>query len=960
MAIPCGKDKFRSLFFSVILCLVSVAVGNTDPGDFAVLDAFRKGLDNPELLNWPDAGDEDPCGSRWPHVFCSGNRVSQIQVANLGLKGPLPQSFNQLSVLYNVGLQRNNFSGKLPSFRGLSQLQFAYLGSNQFDAIPSDFFVGLDNLQVLSLDNNPLNQSSGWILPRDLAGSSQLFNLSLSRCNLVGELPDFLGEMSSLTNLKLSYNNLTGEIPASFSNLGLQILWLNNQGGPKLTGPIDVLASMGSLTDVWLHGNKFTGRIPPAITSSAALRRLWVNDNLLVGPLPESFAAMANLQSLQVDNNRLVGPIPKLPIEEFSYSHNSFCQAAPGLSCSAQVNALLGVLGGLNYPPDLSASWSGDDPCSGSWLGVSCLENKVSVINLQNRGLHGYISPSIAQLVSLTDVRLGGNNLSGSIPSNLTRLASLKTLNLTANNLGPPVPKFSGSVRVLIDGNPLLDGSPSPSPGGGSPSPPGTASSSAGGQTPQDREGGRSGPDSSPSPGDDSRVVKMIMVVAPVVVVILAAALAAFFVLRRQRKKKNRRNQVAAGSVVVHPTDPSGQGKAIKIAAVYEDDIKSPAGGEALGTTGSGGGEVRMLKSGNLVISVQALRRVTCDFAPENELGRGGFGVVYKGVFHDGSAIAVKRMEAAVISSKALDEFQSEISVLSKVRHRNLVSLLGYSVEGSERLLVYEYMPQGALSRHLFEGKKLGLEPLSWKRRLNVALDVARGMEYLHSLAHQSFIHRDLKSSNILLDDDFRAKVSDFGLVKLAPDGKNSVVTRLAGTFGYLAPEYAVAGRVTTKADVFSFGVVLMELVTGLAALDESRPEENQYLASWFFGIKSSQEKLRAAVDPSIDLTKDIFESISIVAELAGHCAARDPHQRPDMGHAVNVLVPLVERWKPVKDDQEECLGIDLSQPLLQMVKGWQDADVSAVSSVGLDDSKGSIPARPAGFAESFTSADGR
>ncbi|CAA6660499.1 unnamed protein product [Spirodela intermedia] len=684
--------------------------------------------------------------------------------------------------------------------------------------------------------------------------------------------------MSSLTNLKLSYNNLTGEIPATHR-------------------PIDVLASMGSLTDVWLHGNKFTGRIPPAITSSAALRRLWVNDNLLVGPLPESFAAMANLQSLQVDNNRLVGPIPKLPIEEFSYSHNSFCQAAPGLSCSAQVNALLGVLGGLNYPPDLSASWSGDDPCSGSWLGVSCLENKVSVINLQNRGLHGYISPSIAQLVSLTDVRLGGNNLSGSIPSNLTRLASLKTLNLTANNLGP---RFPSSVAAL--------------------------GSSAGGQTPQDREGGRSGPDSSPSPGDDSRVVKMIMVVAPVVVVILAAALAAFFVLRRQRKKKNRRNQVAAGSVVVHPTDPSGQGKAIKIAAVYEDDIKSPAGGEALGTTG-GGGEVRMLKSGNLVISVQALRRVTCDFAPENELGRGGFGW------------STREMEAAVISSKALDEFQSEISVLSKVRHRNLVSLLGYSVEGSERLLVYEYMPQGALSRHLFEGKKLGLEPLSWKRRLNVALDVARGMEYLHSLAHQSFIHRDLKSSNILLDDDFRAKVSDFGLVKLAPTGRTPV---------------------TTKADVFSFGVVLMELVTGLAALDESRPEENQYLASWFFGIKSSQEKLRAAVDPSIDLTKDIFESISIVAELAGHCAARDPHQRPDMGHAVNVLVPLVERWKPVKDDQEECLGIDLSQPLLQMVKGWQDADVSAVSSVGLDDSKGSIPARPAGFAESFTSADGR
>lgn len=143
------------------------------------------------------------------------------------------------------------------------------------------------------------------------------------------------------------------------------------------------------------------------------------------------------------------------------------------------------------------------------------------------------------------------------------------------------------------------------------------------------------------------------------------------------------------------------------------------------------------------------------------------------------------------ISNKALEEFQSEIAVLSHVRHRHLVSLLGYSTEGTERLLVYEYMPQGALSKHLFHWKSLKLEPLPWMTRLTIALDVARGIEYLHSLARQTFIHRDLKSSNILLDNDFRAKVSDFGLVKLAPDGEKSVATKLAGTFGYLAPEYA-------------------------------------------------------------------------------------------------------------------------------------------------------------------------
>jgi serine/threonine protein kinase len=201
--------------------------------------------------------------------------------------------------------------------------------------------------------------------------------------------------------------------------------------------------------------------------------------------------------------------------------------------------------------------------------------------------------------------------------------------------------------------------------------------------------------------------------------------------------------------------------------------------------------DVQVLEVQNFRIAVQVLRRATKNFAQENVLGHGGFGVVYKGDLHDGTMIAVKRMESAVVSNKALDEFQAEIAVLTKVRHRNLVSILGYSIEGNERLLVYEHMPNGALSKHLFHWKQYELEPLSWKKRLNIALDVARGMEYLHKLGHHRFIHRDLKSANILLGDDLRAKVADFGLMKDAPDGNLSVATRLAGTFGYLAPEYA-------------------------------------------------------------------------------------------------------------------------------------------------------------------------
>ncbi|KAL9256361.1 Receptor-like kinase TMK4-like protein [Drosera capensis] len=167
-------------------------------------------------------------------------------------------------------------------------------------------------------------------------------------------------------------------------------------------------------------------------------------------------------------------------------------------------------------------------------------------------------------------------------------------------------------------------------------------------------------------------------------------------------------------------------------------------------------------------------------------------------------------------------------------------------------------------------------------------------------------------------------------------------------------------GKITTKSDVFSFGVVLMELLTGLMALDEGRSEEKQYLAAWFWKIKVDKEKLMAAIDPALEVKEEISESIVAIAELAGHCTVREPNQRPDMSHAVNILSPLVDKWKPYDDDSEEFAGIDYTLPLTQMVKGWQESEGKDTSVVDLEYSKDSIPARPAGFAESFTSADGR
>ncbi|KAL3839359.1 hypothetical protein ACJIZ3_023950 [Penstemon smallii] len=837
---------------AVTLFLFSVVHSITDPNDLALLNQFKKGLENAELLNWPVNGN-DPCGPpSWPHIFCSGNRVTQIQVRGLGLKGPLPQNFNQLSKLQNLGLQLNQFSGKLPSFNGLSELRYAYLDKNNFDTIPSDFFKGLVNLEVLALDNNPFNATKGWSLPIDLKDSAQLRNLTLINCSLSGSLPEFLGKMSSLEVLKLSFNRLTGVIPESFTGSLLTILWLNGQS---------------------------EGKIPDKIGDLVSLQDLNLNSNDLVGLIPSSLANLV-LGHLDLNNNHFMGPIPKFKSVNATYESNPFCVPKPGTLCDSNVMALLEFLDGINYPTKLVGSWIGNNPCQESWLGIGCdVNGNIITINLPNYKLSGTLRPSIADLDSLTHIFLQSNNLSGPIPNNWTKLKSLSLLDLSENNISLPIPRFSTNVKLILDGNSLLN----PNFSGGSQSQnsrsspiPSSSSSSSSSSTTIGSNSNSTSPTYKSIGVKRSNNSKLFVILAPVASFAILVCLVVPILIYVCNKRKDR--HCPPSSIVIHPRQPSSNSyNAVKIA------IANGTNRSASGSVNSN--ESRVIEAGNLVISVQVLRNVTNNFAPENELGRGGFGVVYKGELDDGTKIA---------------------------------------------------------------------------RRLNIALDVARGLEYLHTLAHQSFIHRDLKPSNILLGDDFRAKVSDFGLVKLAPDGETSVVTRLAGTFGYLAPEYAVTGKITTKADVFSFGVVLMELLTGMMALDEERPEESQYLVSWFWQIKSTQEKLFAAIDPALDIKEETFESISIISELAGHCTTRELGQRPDMGHTVNVLASLVEKWNPVDDKTEEYCGIDYSLPLDQMVKDWQEAEGKDLSYVDLEDSRDSIPTKPAGFADSFTSADGR
>ncbi|KAG2715232.1 hypothetical protein I3760_03G067500 [Carya illinoinensis] len=933
---------FLAGFSSIFLC----ANSQSSPSDDAsVMLALRKSLNSPESLGWSD--DKVPC--QWNHVVCSDDkRVTRIQIGHQDLQGTLPPTLQNLAQLERLELQYNNISGPLPSLSGLSSLQVLMLSYNRFSSIPSDFFVGMSSLVSLEIDNNPF---SGWEIPESLRDASTLQNFSANSANITGTIPEFLGAdvFPGLTNLHLSFNNLEGGLPWSFAHSQIESLWLNGQGSEaKLNGNIDVMQNMTSLKDIWLHSNSFTGSLPD-LSGLTELQSLSLRDNMFTGPVPISFVNLKSLKVVNLTNNFLQGPMPKFSSEvavDMSKDSNRFCLPSPG-ECDSRVNTLLAIVKLMDYPKKFADSWVGNDPCA-DWIGITCSNGNITVLNFQKMGLTGLISPEFSSLKSLRSLVLADNNLTGSIPDELTTLPALVELDVSNNRLHGKIPAFKSNVMVNANGNPDIGNDNGSSPSQGPPSQNPMIPSTSGG---------------SEHNGKKSSTLIGVVVVGGVLMIFLIGLL--LFCLHKRKQKHFSRVQ-SPNAMVIHPRYSGSDNESVKI-TVAGSSVSVGAISETQTLPLSEPGDIQMVEAGNMVISIQVLRNVTNNFSEENILGQGGFGTVYKGELHDGTKIAVKRMESGVIAGKGLAEFKSEIAVLTKVRHRHLVALLGYCLDGNERLLVYEYMPQGTLSRHLFNWAEEGLKPLGWTKRLTIALDVARGVEYLHGLAHQSFIHRDLKPSNILLGDDMRSKVADFGLVRLAPEGKGSIETRVAGTFGYLAPEYAVTGRVTTKVDVFSFGVILMELITGRKALDETQPEESMHLVTWFKRMRINKDLFRKAIDPTIDLNEETLASISTVAELAGHCCTREPYQRPDMGHAVNVLSSLVELWKPSEQNSEDIYGIDLEMSLPQALKKWQAYEgrsnmESSSSSLlpSLDNTQTSIPTRPYGFAESFTSADGR
>lgn len=359
----------------------------------------------------------------------------------------------------------------------------------------------------------------------------------------------------------------------------------------------------------------------------------------------------------------------------------------------------------------------------------------------------------------------------------------------------------------------------------------------------------------------------------------------------------------------------------VETARALPPSLTKPSGlaGSAMGsglssTSLSFGSSIPPYTGSAKTYSTSDIEKATDNFDDSRILGEGGFGRVYSGVLEDGTKVAVKVLKRD--DQQGGREFLAEVEMLSRLHHRNLVKLIGICTEERARCLVYELIPNGSVESHLHGGVDKETAPLDWASRMKIALGAARGLAYLHEDSSPRVIHRDFKSSNILLEHDYTPKVSDFGLARTALDEENRhISTRVMGTFGYVAPEYAMTGHLLVKSDVYSYGVVLLELLSGRKPVDMSQPPGQENLVAWARPLLTSKEGLETIIDASLGSNVP-FDSIAKVAAIASMCVQPEVSHRPFMGEVVQALKLVCNECDEAKigsrSSSREYLSIDM------------------------------------------------
>uniref|UniRef100_A0A175YD77 non-specific serine/threonine protein kinase n=1 Tax=Daucus carota subsp. sativus TaxID=79200 RepID=A0A175YD77_DAUCS len=880
-----------------LLSSVSSSVSSSVNNDFHALVTLKQGFEftSPVLDSWDSLKPSSFCS--WVGIKCHRGRVISLELSNMSLGGSVSPVVSSLDMLTELSLDGNNFTGEI-RISNLSSLRILRISNNVFSGRLDWDYSSLENLEVLDVYNNnftsplPFEISSlknlkyldlggnfffGKI-PRSYGSLLRLEYLCLAGNDLHGKIPNELGYLTNLKEIYLGYyNEFEGGIPKVFGNLvNLVHMDLSSCG---LDGPIPPqLGNLKSLDTLFLHINALSGQIPKELGNLTNLVNLDLSANVLSGEIPYEFIHLQKLKLLNLFMNKLHGSIPDFVadysnLEVLGLWRNNFTGLIPQnlgqnrrlKEVDLSTNKLTGRI-----PPDL------------------CASNQLTILILLHNFLFGSIPEDLGTCSTLVRVRLGDNYLNGSIPKgfiylpqlNLVELqnnylsgtlcddgnfttspSKMEQLNLSNNQISGSLPtslsNFSNLQILQLDGNKFT----------------GSIPSSFGEFQHLSKLDLKLNSFSSQIPPEIGNCFHLTYLdlsqnnlsgsIPP--------QISNIRILNYLNLSRNHLSETIPKSI--------GSMKSLTTADFSFNDLSATFKAWSFKKSGSHSWKMTAFQK----LDFTVLDVVEC-IKDGNVIGRGGAGIVYHGKMPNGVDIAVKKLVGIGANSHDYG-FKAEICTLGNIRHRNIVKLLAFCTNKDTNLLVYEYMRNGSLGEAL-HGKKSGI--LGWHLRYKVAVEAAKGLCYLHHDCSPLIVHRDVKSNNILLNSSYEAHVADFGLAKYLMDGDASQsMSAIAGSYGYIAPEYAYTMRVDEKSDVYSFGVVLLELITGRRPVGDFG--DGVDIVQWAkITTNFHKEKANQIFDKKLsNVPREEAEHLFFVSML---CIQDNSIQRPTMREVVQML----------------------------------------------------------------------
>lgn len=762
-------------------------------------------------------------------------KLTWLYLAKSNLTGTVPDSVFDLNSLDTFDISRNSISGEFPvSITRLANLTKIELYDNRLTGEIPPEIRNLTRLRELDVS---LNQLSGE-LPRELGALEELRVFHCHQNNFTGEFPTGFGDMRFLSSLSIYRNNFSGEFPANtgrFSPLDTVDISENMFAGPFPR----FLCQNNKLLFLLALENDFSGEIPGTYAGCKSLLRLRINQNRFTGHVPEGFWSLPLAKMIDLSDNNLAGEIsPQIglstELSQLILQNNRF---------SGKIPKGLGKLRNIERIYLSNNTFTGGIPTE---LGDLKL---LSSLHLENNSLTGFIPLGLINCVRLVDLNLAENSLTGEIPNGLSQIGSLNSLDLSRNMLTGEIPVNLVKLKLSfidLSENQLSGRIPPDLLAVG-----GVTAFSRNEKLCVDNHDVKASEKHVLSLcNDDQHVHKNRSLDGTLLFLSLAIALVVLvtglFSLRYRVVKIRKENK-----------DINKADAKWKIASFHQMELDAEE---------------------------------ICKLEEDHVIGAGSAGKVYRvDLKKGGGTVAVKwlRRGGGEEESNGTEVSVSEMEILGKIRHRNVLKLFACLVGRGSSYLVFEFMENGNLYQALRRSIKGGLPELDWHKRYKIAVGAAKGIAYLHHDCCPPIIHRDIKSSNILLDGDYESKIADFGVAKVADKGYEW--SCVAGTHGYMAPELAYSFKATEKSDVYSFGVVLLELATGLRPVEEEFGEGKDIVDYVFFKIQQDRRNLGKVLDKQV-LSTYVEESMVKVLKMGLLCTTKLPSLRPSMRDVVRKL----------------------------------------------------------------------